>query len=140
MAAVARERRVDLEAVELALRTAVLECGARVLEQLLETVGVGRRTAPVQCSCGARMKSQGLRSKVLLTIRGRVRFSRSMFQCPRCGKTRYPGDEILDVADTTRSPGVRRMIAFTAGDATFKKSCKQLKALAGITIDRKSVV
>lgn len=139
MAAVARERRVDLEAVELALRTAVLECGARVLEQLLETVGVGRRTAPVQCSCGARMKSQGLRSKVLLTIRGRVRFSRSMFQCPRCGKTRYPGDEILDVADTTRSPGVRRMIAFTAGDATFKKSCKQLKALAGITISAKDV-
>lgn len=130
---------VDLEALETSVRAAVLEAGAGALEGFLSGIGRGRCNEAVLCSCGAGMESQGLRGKALLTILGPVEFRRSMFQCPRCGKTRYPGDEALDVVATTRSPGVRRMMAFTAGDATFKKSCKQLKILAGITVSAKDI-
>jgi len=130
---------VDLEALETSVRAAVLEAGARALEGFLSGIGRGRCKDAALCSCGARMESQGLRSKALLTILGPVEFRRSMFQCPQCGKTRYPGDEVLDVLDTTRSPGVRRMMAFTASDATFKKSSKQLKVLAGITVSAKDI-
>jgi len=47
------------------------------------------------------MESRGLKSKDLLTILGPVSYRRSMFQCPRCHRTRYPGDEVLGVQDTT---------------------------------------
>jgi hypothetical protein len=66
------------------------------------------------------MESQGVRSKELMTILGPVAYERSMFQCPGCGATRYPGDEALDVVGTTRSPGLRRMMARAGSQSTFK--------------------
>ena len=43
---------VDLEALEGAIRHAVLEAGAAVLEDVLAGVGVGRREPKVRCACG----------------------------------------------------------------------------------------
>jgi len=58
VSAVAREGRVDLEAVEQALRAAVLKAGGKVLEQLLKSVGVGRRETKVLCPrCGGGWKA-----------------------------------------------------------------------------------
>lgn len=137
---------MDLEAVEGLLRAAVLAAGAGLLEQLLETVGVGRRGASVRCSCGARMdarkpcarvNSRGLKATALLTLLGPVRFARSMFHCARCGKTRYPGDEELDVAGTTRSPGVRRLAARFGAKETFKEVAEDLYQAAGIRLSPK---
>ncbi len=102
---VAVSRGADLEAWETALRAAVLSAGARVLEGLLEGIGAGKGNGTVLCRCGNQMESQGLKSKELLTILGPVPYSRSMFQCPVCQATRYPGDEELDIVETTRSPG-----------------------------------
>ncbi|MCX5757635.1 MAG: hypothetical protein NTU83_03845 [Candidatus Hydrogenedentes bacterium] len=62
---------MDLEAVEGAVRTAALAAGARVLEQLLESVGVGRRDGPVRCPrCGSVMDSRGVCSKQVVTLVG----------------------------------------------------------------------
>ena len=102
---------MDLEACENALRPLALAAGAKALSVLLEPVGRGRRDEPVVCECGAAMESQGLRSKDLLTILGPVTYKRSMFRCPSCGRTRFPGDEELDIVGTSRSPGLRRMMA-----------------------------
>ena len=90
-----------MEAWEHVLRTAVLSAGAKALTNLLEGVGCGRRDEAIVCDCGARMESHGLKSKPLLTILGPVDYKRSLFQCPSCNQTRYPGDEQLDVVDTT---------------------------------------
>jgi hypothetical protein len=65
------------------------------------------------------MESRGVKSKELLTILGPVSYSRSMFRCPVCGETRYPGDEALDVVGTTRSPGLRRLMARAGSQSTF---------------------
>ena len=136
---IGREKDFDLEAVEAALRTAVLAAGAKVLESLLAGVGRGRRDAPVFSACGARMESRGLEEKNILTIWGPVRFARSRFQCPDCGQTRYPGDETLDVSETTRSPGVRRMMARTGSRQTFKEAREDLRLLAGVEVSAKDV-
>ena len=100
-----------MEAWENSLRAAVLSAGAKALASLLDGVGCGRQDEAIVCNCGARMESHGLKSKPLLTILGPVDYKRSLFQCPACNQTRYPGDEQLDVVDTTRSPGTRRMMA-----------------------------
>ena len=85
------------------------------------------------------MESRGLKHKELLTILGPVAYWRSMFQCPACQTTRYPGDEELDIVDTTRSPGVRRMMARAGGQSTFKESREDLKIYAGLEVSAKDV-
>lgn len=135
----AKAKHADLESWEIALRAAVLCAGSKVLGSLLKGIGAGRREAPVTCGCGTRMQSHGLKSKPLLTILGPVPYQRSMYQCPACGRTRYPGDEELDIVDTTRSPGLRRMMGRAGSRGTFKQGCEDLKVYAGIEVSAKNV-
>jgi hypothetical protein len=128
---------VDLEAWEGAIRTAALHAGARVLENLLEQVGVGRREETVRCRCGAVMDSRGIKAKSLVTLLGAIRFARSAYQCPVCGTTRYLGDEDVDAVKTGYSPGVRRLVSDVACDVPFKRASQFLKAAAALTISRK---
>jgi hypothetical protein len=118
---------------------AVLAAGAKALGRLLEGIGVGRREEPVVCVCGLPMESLGLRDKLLMTILGEVPYRRSMFQCPACGETRYPGDEELDVVGTTRSPGLRRLMARAGSQSTFKEGREDLRVYAGIEVSVKDV-
>jgi len=121
------------------LRVAVLSAGAKVLEQVLQGVGSGREPQVIVCECGTRMESQGLKPKEVLTILGPVPYRRSMFQCPVCQTTRYPGDEELDIVETTRSPGLRRMMARAGSRTTFKEGRDDLKIYAGIEVSAKDV-
>lgn len=130
---------MDLEAWETALRAAVLSAGAKVLGSLLKGVGCGRRTDKVMCECGGKMESKGVKGKELLSILGSVEYERTMFQCTVCGQTRYPGDEELDIAGTSRTPGVRRMEARAGSKTTFKEGRDDLKIYAGITVSAKDV-
>ena len=130
---------MDLEAWENALRVAVLAAGASLLAGLIVGIGSGRGQKDVLCNCGGRMESQGLKSKELLTILGPVSYGRSMFQCSVCGATRYPGDEILDIVSTTRSPGLRRMMARAGSQSTFKEGCEDLKVYAGLEVSAKDL-
>lgn len=135
--AMLRAKGCDLEAWETAIRQAVLAAGAKALEVLLEGIGCGRRGESVLCACGERMESRGVKAKTFVSMLGEVSYRRSMFQCPRCGNTRYPGDEELDLVGTTRSPGLRRMIADTGGERTFKQTSRALRELAGVEVSPK---
>jgi hypothetical protein len=85
------------------------------------------------------MESQGLKHKEVLTILGPVTYGRSMFQCPACQSTRYPGDEQLDIVATTRSPGLRRMMARSGSRTTFKEGRDDLKIYAGLEVSAKDI-
>jgi len=85
------------------------------------------------------MESKGIKPKELLTILGPVKYSRSMFQCPTCHRTRYPGDEQLDAVDTTRSPGLRRMMARAGSRSPSKEAAQDLKIYADIDVSPKDV-
>jgi hypothetical protein len=136
----ALSRGTDLEAWETAIRTAVLAAGAKALGELLQGIGSGKEPQAIVCTkCGVRMESQGLKRKELLTILGQVAFERSMFQCPVCQDTRYPGDEALDIVGTTRSPGLRRMMARAGSQTTFKDGRDDLTIYAGLQVSAKDV-
>jgi len=136
---VAQTGKGDLEAWESALRVAVLACGAKILAGMLAEQGSGRREEAVVCRCGQRMASQGVRRKQLMTILGPVAYDRSRFECPSCRAIRYPGDEALDVVGTTRSPGLRRMMARAGSQSTFKDGRDDLKIYAGLQVSAKDV-
>jgi hypothetical protein len=130
---------VHLEEWEHALRDAVLRAGAGVLSGVLARIGSGESSRPVVCACGTRMVSRGLKGKELLTILGPVPYLRSAFLCPTCGKRRFPADEALDVVETTRSPGLRRMMARAGSQSTFKEAAEDLKVYAGVRVSAKDV-
>lgn len=108
-----------------------------MLEALLRDLGAGRSRDTVRCRCGAAMKSTGVQSKAVSTMLGKVRFARSRYACPACGKTRFPGDEALDIVKTSRSPGVQRQAARLGAKEPFAEVAKDLRELAGIALSRK---
>lgn len=128
---------MDLGACEEMVRSTVVAVGARLVEQLLEPVGVGRRTEKVRCSCGAVMQSRGVREKRIVTLLGPVSFRRSAYACPRCGSTRYPGDEELGIAGTSRSPGVQRQVARLGAKETFREVTVDFVQLLGFYLSPK---
>lgn len=121
----------------------MLGLGAGVLERLLHDVGVGRQAHPRFCAKAhlpQRMESGGVRQKLLQTVLGPVRFARSRYVCPECGAAEYPGDDLLGVAGTGFSPGLRRLMtrAGCRGDS-FAEAAEDLRIYAALQLDAKDV-
>ena len=66
---------LDLEAVELALRTALHSAGAAGLSELLREPGPIPTTVP--CSCGNRARYKDMRLKPILTVLGPAQMLRA---------------------------------------------------------------
>jgi hypothetical protein len=128
---------LDLEAVEMLVRSAMHHAGATALTELLRFPVPDQRTIP--CSCGQQARYRELRSKTVLTVVGTVEASRPYYLCPYCHEGQFPADEELDVVNTEFSPGVRRMQALMGQDAAFDSGREQMKLLAGLEVTTKSV-
>ena len=131
--------RVDLEASEMMMRSAMHRVGAAGLTQLLRfpIPPAEQRTAP--CSCGHAAHYQELRSKPVLTAVGRVEVSRPYYLCSHCHNGQFPADAELDIENTEYSPGVRRMLAVVGQEAPFDHGRQQMKSLADLEVTAKAV-
>lgn len=128
---------IDLEAVEMLVRSAMHQAGATALTELLQFQVPDQRTMP--CPCGQQARYRELRSKKVLTAVGTVEVSRPWYLCPHCHQGQFPADQELDVVDTEFSPGVRRMQALVGQDNPFDHGREQMKLLAGLEVTTKSV-
>ena len=105
---------LDLEATEMAMRSAMHHAGATALSELLQFPVPGAEQRSISCSCGRQAGYQELRSKPVLTAVGEVTIARPYYLCPHCHRGQFPADVALDIAHTEFSPGVRRMQAGSA--------------------------
>ncbi len=85
------------------------------------------------------MKSRGRRTKQLLTILGKIPFSRSSYRCPQCHDWSFPADQILNIENTMYSPGVRRLMARAGGGTDFQQAAADLDCYAGIAVDPREI-
>jgi hypothetical protein len=131
--------RLDLEAIEMAVRSAVHHAGAAVLTELLQfpAPAAGQRRLP--CSCGHQAHYRELRSKPVLTAVGNVEVSRPYYLCSHCHAGQFPADVELDIEDTEFSLGVRRMQAVVGQEAPFDHGRQQMKLLADLEVTTKAV-
>lgn len=137
-----REDALDLEGAEFHIRTAVLAMGASVLERLLQEMGTGRQARPRFCAQGhlpRKMESGGVREKTIQTILGPVRFARSRYVCPSCGRSQYPGDDLLGVVATGFSPGLRRLMSRAGSRESFGEAAEDLRVYGAMRVDAKDV-
>jgi hypothetical protein len=131
--------RLDLEAIEMAVRSAMHRAGAAALSELLHFPAPANPHHTVACPCGQQATYRELRSKPLLTVVGRVQISRPYYLCPHCHSGQFPADVELDVEKTEFSPGVRRMQALVGQEAPFDHGREQMNVLAGLQVTTKSV-
>ena len=128
---------IDLEALEMLIRSGLHQLGADALSRLLGMPGP--RPATVPCSCGQPAHFHDIRPKQLMTILGRVGFERAYYVCPSCQQGQIPRDSELDVAGTECSPGLRRMMAVVGSESSFQQGREQLAVLAGVEVTAKAV-
>ena len=130
---------LDLEAVEMAMRSALHRAGAAALSELLQFPVPATDQRALPCACGGKAYYRELRSKPILTALGSVEVSRPYHVCPACHAGQFPADRELDIENTEFSPGVRRMQAMVGQDAPFDHGREQMKVLAGLEVTAKSV-
>ena len=131
--------RVDLEAVEMLMRSALHHAGAAALTELLQFPAPAADQRRLPCRCGHSARYRGLRSKPVLTAVGPVEVSRPYYLCSHCHTGQFPADAELDVEDTEFSPGVRRMQAVVGQEVPFEHGRQQMKLLAGLEVTAKGV-
>jgi hypothetical protein len=130
---------LDLEAIELAVRSAMHQAGAAALTELLQFEVPPAEQRSLPCPCGQPAHYREMRSKSLLTAVGTVNLSRPYYLCSHCHQGQFPIDAELDLVDTEFSPGVRRMLATVGQDAPFDHGRQQMKLLANLEVTTKAV-
>jgi hypothetical protein len=131
--------RLDLEAIEMAVRSAMHHAGAAALTELLQFPAPEAEQRQLPCACGHAARYRGLHSKPLLTAVGPAEVARPYYLCPQCHTGQFPADAELDIQDTEFSPGVRRMQAVVGQEVPFDHGRQQMQLLAGLEVNAKSV-
>ena len=131
--------RLDLEATETLMRSAMHHAGASALSKLLRFAAPAAERRTVPCSCGRPAPYRGLRSRPVLTVMGKVEVSRPWYLCPHCHTGQFPADVELDIENTEFSPGVRRMQAVVGQAMPFDHGRQQMKLLADLEVTTKAV-
>jgi hypothetical protein len=130
---------LDLEAVEMAIRSALHHAGATALTELLQFEAPPHERRAIPCPCGHQARYEELRSKPILTAVGQVQVSRPYYLCPHCHNGQFPADVELDIANMETSPGVRRMLALVGHQAAFARGRQQMKLLADLEVTTKAI-
>jgi len=122
----------------MAIRASMHEVGAMLLGQLLEA-DTGFRGARVPCGRGHQAIFSEYRTKRLYTVLGALSIRRAYYHCPSCRDGIIPRDGELDIAATSFSPGLRRLMSRIGGKEPFEEARGDLEALAGIAVQTKQV-
>ncbi len=124
--------------VELAIRTAMIQLGAELLQQLV-AADTGHRGPRIDCGNGHLAEFVGYRDKRVDTVLGRITVRRAWYHCAQCGHGIAPRDDDLGVAGASLSPGLRSMTARAAAAQPFAAAADLLAELAGIRLTDKRI-
>jgi hypothetical protein len=127
-----------LEAVELAIRTAMTQLGATLLEKLL-AADTGYRGPRADCGAGHQAVLVSYRAKIFDTVLGPVTVRRAWYHCAACGHGFAPKDTELGIGHRAMSPGLAKMTARAATAVPFARAARLLAELAGIDLTIKRV-
>jgi hypothetical protein len=124
--------------VELAIRTAMLKLGGRLLEGLL-SLDAGHRGPRAGCGNGHQAEFVSYRAKTIDTVVGPAQLTRAWYHCAACRHGLAPRDTELGTECSSLSPGLRKMIARAAAAVPFARAAGLLAELAGIDLTVKRV-
>ena len=130
---------LDFEAIEVHLRSAVLQIAARALEQRLNADTSDNSGPEEPCTCGQTARLVDRRDKSFTSVLGDLTLKRAYYHCAACQKGFCPRDRALGLDGDSFSPGALRMLGSVAAEVSFDTSSGLLWDLAGLRIDAKQV-
>jgi hypothetical protein len=110
-----------------------------MLEKLLNSDSGDYRGSTLPCEKGHVFDFKEYRSKELLTVLGPVRVERAYYYDQGCKKGCCPKDTALDIAGTSFSPGMRRIMGRVGAYRSFGLGHEDIKEMAGICVDTKEI-
>ena len=124
---------VPLLEIERGFRDAALRGGNILFTQFLSDM---KDTAPICPDCATPMNNLGIRSKSIVSLLGEGSISRTYYGCS-CGNHIIPKDELLNIENTSFTPGVRRVVSQLAACDSFERSSVTLEEVCGIYVSCK---
>lgn len=131
--------RIDLEAIEMCIRSSMHNIGSKVLETLLNADGGGYKGKSIPCNNGHTYEFSEYRKKAVLTVLGSVEVNRAYYYDRQCGSGMCPKDKALDIEGTSFSPGVRRIMARVGTYRPFGLGHEDIKEMAGLDVTAKEI-
>lgn len=130
---------MDLESLEIHLRAAMHEVGSTLLEKVLNADGGDYRGPTLPCDQGHVLEFREYREKEILTVLGPVTIRRAYYYDPQCHQGYCPKDRLLDIEETSWSPGVKRMMGKAGAYRPFGLGHEDIREMAGIEVDPKAI-
>jgi hypothetical protein len=130
---------LDLESLEIHIRSSMHWVGSMMLEKLLNADGGDYRGRTQPCKKGHVFEFKEYRDKEVLTVLGPITVNRAYYYDERCKEGWCPKDRALDIEGASLSPGVRRIIARAGANSPFALGHEDIKEMAGIEVDPKEI-
>jgi hypothetical protein len=130
---------VDFEAVETAARRQASRVAARAIEGLFNADRSDHMGPALRCSCGNDARYAGQRPKTFTTVLGEMTLERAYYYCDECKAGFCPRDRALGLEGTSLSPGVTRMVGYSAAIASFQVASDLMDKVGGVPVDAKQV-
>jgi len=130
---------LDLESVEIHIRSSMHNIGSMILEKLLNSDSGDCRGRTLPCEKGHVFEFKEYRAKALLTVLGQVRVERAYYYDHECKRGYCPKDTALDIIGTSFSPGVRRIMGRVGAYRPFGLGHEDIKEMAGICVTTKEI-
>jgi len=130
---------MDLEALEFHIRSSMHSVGGMLLERLINSDGGDYRGRTLRSEEGQMFEFKEYRGKDVLSVLGPVTVQRAYYYDQDCGEGFCPKDAALDIAETSFSPGVRRIMARVGAYRPFGLGHEDIKEMAGIEVDPKAI-
>ena len=130
---------LDLESLEIHIRSAMHEVGSTMLEKFLNSDGGDYRGRTFPCEQGHIFEFKEYRDKEILTVLGSVTIQRAYYYDEKCEQGYCPKDRVLNVEETSWSPGVKRIMGKVGAYRPFGLGQEDIREMAGIEVDSKAI-
>jgi hypothetical protein len=135
-AALTTEGVTNAAILEHEFRQCALSCGSDAMSRYLTALPEDRPRCSV---CGTDMKSEGLRSKSVVSMLGEGSYLRRYWTCPECGTHAVPKDKAVGLFGTSFTLGIKRASARLGGRDAFAGGSEALLELCGVFVSTKEV-
>ena len=129
---------VDLESTELHIRSSMQGLGCVMLEEILNSDNGGYQGRTI-CDNKRVAEFKEYRDKKLLTVLGEVLVKRAYYHDKKSKAGYCPKDRDLDIAGTSFSPGLRRIMGRVGAYRPFGLGHDDIKEMAGISVSSKEI-
>lgn len=116
----------DIQTLEQSMREILHRIGQRAYGKVLDREDKKLETK-IECECGRRAIRISKREAKVMTVFGRVSYSRSYYGCPGCGEKQHYLDKKWGIKPGEVSPVLGKLLAIAGVDIAFERARRSVQ-------------